>query len=404
MDILKEIYSYLESYRVVLAEVGLLIVGTYISYILAKRYGLRLIESTVNRTQYRWDNKLYNRRVFHALVPLIPAFIAYYGMDLFPSFAKHGKQLVNGYTIIVLIVFTDRLLSALTDIYGEHPISYKRPIKGYIQLVKLFVYIFGGLIAFSFIAGKSPWGFLSGIGALTAVLMLVFRDTILNFVASLLIILNDLVHVGDWIEVPELNVDGDVEEMALHTIKIRNFDKTIVTIPTRKLIDGSFKNWRGMQESGGRRIMRSLFIDQSSVGFLSADDIERLKGIAVLREYIEDKQAELKEYNSRTGGDHDSINSRRLTNLGTFRAYVGGYLRNKEEVRDDMTFLIRQLPPSEHGVPIQVYVFANTIDWAEYEAIQADIFDHLIAVVPEFGLRIFQYPSGADLKALGGQK
>ncbi|MCD8567924.1 MAG: mechanosensitive ion channel family protein [Geovibrio sp.] len=267
------------------------------------------------------------------------------------------------------------------------------------QLIEIFLFIMGAILVVCFFLGKSPWAILSGIGAMTAIIMLVFKDTIMNFVASLLIIFNDLVHVGDWIEVPGTGADGTVTEMALHTVKVKNFDNTIVTIPTHKLIDGSFRNWRGMRESGGRRIRRSILIDQKSIRFLTEQDIKNLERVDVLRDYLQLKKDELAESNKCVSCEC-SVNGRRLTNIGTFRAYILEYLRQKKEIDKSMTFLVRQLAPTAEGLPLEVYVFSNDINWVSYEGIQSDIFDHLLAAVREFDLRVFQNPSGYDISDL----
>ena len=242
---------------------------------------------------------------------------------------------------------------------------------------------------------------LSGVGALTAVLMLVFKDTILSFVASIQINSNDLFKIGDWIEAPQFGADGDVIDIALHTVKIQNWDKTISIIPTYKLIDSSFKNWRGMTESGGRRIKRSIFIDQNSICFCSSAELENYKSIELLKPYLEQRITEVNESNKNQNVNMDSyVNGRRLTNIGTFRAYIKAYLKNHSKIHDNLTFLIRQLRPSASGLPIEIYVFTNVVDWIEYESIQADIMDHILSVISEFNLKIFQNPSGHDLNKL----
>jgi len=248
---------------------------------------------------------------------------------------------------------------------------------------------------------KTPIFLLSGVGALAAVMMLIFRDSILGFVAGIQLAANKMVAVGDWIEMPKYGADGDVLEVALTTVKVQNWDKTITTIPTYALISESFKNWRGMAESGGRRIKRSVSLDMSSIKFCDEEMLDRYRKIQYISEYIETKKIELEKFNQATEVDHASLaNGRRMTNIGTFRAYVQAYLRNHPEINKDMTFLIRQLPPSENGLPIEIYVFSKDKVWANYEAIQADIFDHILAVVPEFDLRVYQNPTGADFQAL----
>jgi miniconductance mechanosensitive channel len=242
---------------------------------------------------------------------------------------------------------------------------------------------------------------LSGVGAMTAVLLLVFKDTILGLVASIQLSANDMVRVGDWIEMPACGADGDVIEVALHTVKVQNWDKTITTIPTYRLIADSFKNWRGMSEAGGRRIKRSIHIDQQSIRFLTDDEITKLKRFALLREHFESKRRELDEASGQLGdAAHEVVNRRRLTNIGVFRAYVRSYLRAHAQVHDAMTLMVRHLEPGPEGLPIQIYCFTKTTEWLPYEDIQSDIFDHLLAILPEFGLRVFQQPAGSDLSEL----
>ena len=270
-------------------------------------------------------------------------------------------------------------------------------MKSYLQVLKLIVNLFGIIIFVAVLSGNSPFYLLSGIGALTAVLMLIFKDTILSLVSSIQISSNDLFKVGDWVEAPQFGADGDVVDIALHTIKIQNWDKTISIIPTHKLVDSSFKNWRGMSDSGGRRIKRSIKIDMNSIKFCSEEMIEKYKNIKILREYINNKVKEINEHNEENNISIDAqINGRSLTNIGTFRAYIESYLKNNSNIHDGMTFLVRQLSPQSDGVPIEIYVFSNDTNWVNYESIQSDIFDHLLAIISEFDLRVFQNPTGKD--------
>jgi miniconductance mechanosensitive channel len=304
--------------------------------------------------------------------------------------------------VVVTAASFSAFLGAVNEIYSQNPEHRHRPIKGYLQVVQIIVTLLTALIVLSILLDKSPWIFVSGIGALAAVLLLVFRDTILSLVASVQIASNDMIHVGDWIEMPQAGADGDVIDVALHTVKVQNWDKTISTIPTHKFIDESFKNWRGMSLSGGRRIKRSLSIDVNSVRFLTPEELERFRGWGLLREYIDGKQSELEAYNAEPGRD-PSVNAdiRRLTNVGTFRAYILQYLRMHPKIHHSgYTLMVRQLAPSASGLPIELYCFTNDQAWDRYEDIQADIFDHIISMVPEFGLRAFQAPSGADFERL----
>ncbi|MGI9360792.1 MAG: mechanosensitive ion channel family protein, partial [Parasphingorhabdus sp.] len=291
------------------------------------------------------------------------------------------------------------VLTLVNQLYDRRPDALSRPVKGYIQLLKIILY--GGvvLLMIAILMDESPLLLLSGLGAMAAILMLVFKDTILSLVASVQLTSNDMLRVGDWIEMPALNADGDVVDIALHTVKVQNWDKTITTIPTHRLISESFKNWRGMSDSGGRRIKRSIFIDQNGIRFLTDEEQQNLRRFQLLNSYLDRKQAELLEWNSeieKTG--RDGINRRRITNIGTFRAYVSEYLHNNPNIAQDMTLLVRQLDPTSKGLPIEIYCFTNTTSWNPYENIQSDIFDHLIAILPEFGLSSFQEPSGLDLQ------
>ena len=302
--------------------------------------------------------------------------------------------------LLAIALVIDRLLSAGLEVYNRKDMARRWPIKGYVQIVKLFLYLSAGIIGVCRLLDESPWGFLSGLGAVTALVILIFKDTILSFVASIQIVSNDLLRVGDWIEMPRFNADGDVIEIALYTVKVQNWDKTITTIPTRKFMEESFKNWRGMKLSGGRRIKRAVFIDQLSIRFCSSQMIEKYRKIQLLRDYIDAKEEELKRYNKSHGIDDSVVvNGRRMTNIGTFRAYLIEYLKHNPRIRKDMTFIVRQLAPTAEGLPIEIYVFADDTNWAAYESIQADIFDHVLACVPEFDLRVYQRPSGHDFKA-----
>jgi miniconductance mechanosensitive channel len=303
--------------------------------------------------------------------------------------------------VVVSALSAGAFLSALNEIYSANPENRHRPIKGYLQVVKIVLYLLAGLSIFAILLDRSPWVFVSGIGALSAVLLLIFKDTILSLVASIQITSNDMVHVGDWVEMPKYGADGDVIDVALHTVKVQNWDKTITTIPTHALIADSFKNWRGMSLSGGRRIKRSLFIDVNTIRFLEPEEIERFERWSRLRDYIGAKRRELEEYNSKSGRDPElRADVRNLTNIGTLRAYIYAYLRASSHIHDGMTLLVRQLQPGPEGLPIELYCFTNDTDWNAYEDIQSDIFDHILAIVPEFDLRVFQNPTGADLTQL----
>tara|TARA_X000001036_G_scaffold240605_1_gene224400 strand:- start:1692 stop:2627 length:936 start_codon:yes stop_codon:yes gene_type:complete len=305
--------------------------------------------------------------------------------------------------LIAFIVITsvNAFLSAASEIYSKSRYAGRLNIKSYLQVLKLIVNLFGIIIIIATLSGKSPVYLLSGIGALTAVLMLIFKDTILSLVSSIQISSNDLFKVGDWVEAPHFGADGDVIDIALHTIKIQNWDKTISVIPTHKLVDSSFKNWKGMSDSGGRRIKRSIKIDMNSVKFCTDAMIDKYRKFNVLSDYIDKKTQEINKYNSdKKLSDDSMINGRSLTNIGTFRAYIESYLRQNNNIHDEMTFLVRQLSPQSDGLPIEIYVFSNDTNWVNYESIQSDIFDHLLAIMPEFDLKVFQNPTGNDFSKI----
>ncbi len=363
-----------------------------------KRILLTGLSYLVRESRTQWDDILFKRRVFQRLAHLAPALVIYYAADFFPAVAEGIQNLAMVYMMIAGVLVVSALLNGLNDIYQTYPISQQRPIKGYLQVVKIIFFIVVGVIAISTLMDRSPWLILSGMGAMTAVLLLIFKDSILGLVASMQLSMNDMVRIGDWIEMPKYGADGDVIDITLHTVRVQNWDKTITTIPAYALISDAFKNWRGMKESGGRRIKRAINIDMQTIRFCTSEELDRYEAIQVLSEYVRTRRKEVDEYNVMNKIDTSTpINGRRLTNIGTFRAYVSGYLRNHPKINPEMTFLIRQRPPGEHGLPLEIYVFSNDQIWANYEAIQADIFDHILSVIPFFDLRVYQLPSGYDV-------
>lgn len=333
---------------------------------------------------------------------VVPALIIQRGIHTVPNLPEWAVTLVHNVTAAYIILMVARtisaLLSFLNERYQRRPEANQKPIKGYIQIGKILIYCTAAILAIAALMDRSPLLLISGLGAMAAVLMLIFKDTILSLVASIQLNSTDMVRIGDWIEMPQLNADGDVIDVQLHTVKVQNFDKTITTIPTYRLVSESFRNWRGMSESGGRRIKRALKVDKNSIRFLTEDEIQDLRKFKLLDAYFEKKIPDVEEWNKQTAAS--GVNARRLTNIGTFRNYVQSYLENHPGIKKDFTLLVRHLAPGETGVPIEVYAFTNTTAWAEYEGIQADIFDHLFAIMPEFGLRLFQNPSGYDFSHL----
>ncbi|WP_010283686.1 mechanosensitive ion channel family protein [Bacillus timonensis] len=368
---------------------------------ITKRVIINIITRIVNKTKYQWDNMLLERKVFRRLSHIVPAIIIHYFSGTFPTY-KHLIQLgANVYIIIVALMVLSSILNAVNDIYQTYEISKTRPIKGYIQVVKIIVVILGIILVIANLMGKSPLLLLSGIGALSAVFLLIFKDSLLGLVAGVQLTTNDMVRVGDWIEMPKYGADGDVIDISLVTVKVQNWDKTITTIPSYALVSDSFINWRGMQTSGGRRIKRSLYIDKNSISFCTEEMIAKFKQIQLLSDYITNRELEIEEYNIKHEINRDNpVNGRALTNIGVFRAYVSNYLQMHSGINQEMTLMVRQLAPTEHGLPLEIYAFTNDVRWAVYETTQADIFDHLFAVAGEFGLRLFQNPSGHDLKTM----
>jgi len=374
--------------------------------IVTKKIIISLIGRLVRKTKTKWDDIFFERKVFNRLAHIAPALIIFYTIGYaFIDFHPNYTSIVQGgakiYMLLIGLLVTDSFINALHQIYCTLPISKNRPIKGYVQGVKIIIYFLGIILILSILINKSPKVLLTGVGALAAVLLFVFKDTILGLVASIQLSANDMVKSGDWIEMPNYNADGTVTEISLHTVKVQNWDKTISTIPTYALVSEAFNNWRGMEESGGRRIKRSINIDMKSIKFCTKEMIEKYKKIHVLKDYIKKKEVELSEYNKENKIDESIlVNGRRLTNIGTFRKYVEEYLKKHPKIHNDMTFLIRHLQSTEKGLPIEIYVFSNDQVWANYEAIQADIFDHILSVIPEFELNVFQNPTGEDFQKL----
>lgn len=388
-----------------IAVVSILLLTAWIAYLITSRIFLEILHRVVEKTSTTWDDALIKNRVGRKLAQLVPIFIIYQGVGKLADVnEKLGLLIMNfasAYMIVVLVITVIAILNAANDIYEANPEARQRPIKGFIQLLQLAVLIMGGLLFVAALLDQSPVLLLSGFGAMTAVLLLVFKDTLLSLVASVQLTAQDMVRVGDWIEVPQFGADGDVVDVELHTIKVQNWDKTITTIPTHRLISDSFKNWRGMSLSGGRRIKRALYLDASSVHFMNEQEIARCGRFLLLEDYLSGKQGELSAYNESLAGSVDgqadtAVNMRRLTNIGTFRAYAARYLEKHPQVHKGMTLMVRQLAPGPQGIPIELYCFTTTTAWGEYEDIQADMFDHLLAIIPEFGLRLFQQPAGTE--------
>ena len=402
---------------------GVLAVAALIADRVASGLLQRVFGRVAARTRSSWDDRIAERKVVQRLAHVVPALVVYLGIgpalgvtpagvadapgELLSTVWTIVRRVAAAYIAFAVVRAFAALLDSVNDIYQESYAEAKsRPIKGYLQVVSLVAWLAAAVVIVSVLVGRSPVVFLSGLGALAAVLMLVFRDTILSLVASVQIASNDMIRIGDWLSVPQAQSDGEVIDIALHTIKVQNWDKTISTIPTSKFITESFKNWRGMSESGGRRIKRSLRLDMNSVRFLRDDEIEELSRRELLQGYMRDALDTIARYNAAKEAGNPGVipEIRRLTNLGTFRVYVQKYLEAHPKTHKEMTLLARQLAPGPEGVPIEVYCFSNDTAWANYEGFQADIFDHLISVLPEFGLKAYQSPAGSDFaRAIAGR-
>lgn len=382
----------------------LLIVAAWVANWITKQVLVRALVKLL-AAPFRQHQDLSRHGVIPRLAHIVPALILGAGVGFIPGLPEEliavVRNVCNAFVILTVAMAIAALLNLINSVYQRRPDAANRPIKGYLEVIKIIVYAVSVLLMIATLIDRSPLILLSGLGAMAAVLMLIFQDTLLSLVASVQIASNDMLRVGDWIEMPQLNADGFVIDIALHTVKVQNWDKTITTLPTKRLITEPFKNWRGMFESGGRRIKRSLFIDQNSVRFLSESEAQNLTRFVLLRDYLEQKKEELTEWNAKLA-EHgrEPVNTRRITNIGTFRAYVERYLRNHPFIHQDMIMLVRQLAPGPEGLPLEIYCFTAKTAWVDHEGIQSDIFDHLLAILPEFGLRVYQQPSGADMRGM----
>lgn len=386
--------------------VVLSVIGSYLAYWLLKNYLLRLIQRVVKKTSNSWDDGLMEARVFHRALRLIPlTFILICVERLVPGAQWVVlKRIVFALLILVGSRAVEGFLTAFSNIYHAKQDAYRKPIRPLFQALLIVLYLLSGIFIISVLLNKDPWHLFGLMGGLTAVTMLVFKDTILGFVAGIQLGANDMIREGDWIEMPKYGADGDVIEVTVNTVKVRNFDKTISTIPTYALISDSFKNWRGMSESAGRRIKRSIYIDMNTVKFADKDLLQKCRKMDLLKDYVQTTQEEIDADNAARHLDLSSttVNGRRQTNLGIFRAYLLNYLHDNPKVNHGMTLLVRHLQPTPQGLPIEIYVFSADKNWVNYEGIQSDIFDHILASLPEFDLRVYQQPSGVDVASLKG--
>lgn len=375
-----------------------------VSYWIVKRVVVKALKIMSVRSKVTWDDTFVAHGVLEKFALLVPLLVIDLLLPLFTVLSSFITEvfgrILSALLVILLIRGIYAVLNAIAQIADEHTATHKLPITSFNQLLKLFLFCVAAIITVSILSDRSPIYFLSGLGVATGFIMLIFKDTILGFVAGIQLATNQMVTRGDWIQMDKYGADGTVEEVSLTTVKVRNFDKTITMLPAYALVSDAFKNWRGMTESGGRRIKRSVFIDIQSIGFLSKEDTERLSHVHLLKNYLADKSFDINTFNLPFSDDEHAVNSRGLTNVGTFRVYLLAYLQQHPQVRKDMTLLVRQLAPTTQGMPIEIYIFTNDIRWAFYEDIQADIFDHIFSVLPAFGLQAFQQPSGYDIQGL----
>lgn len=389
-----------------IAFLGVLLVA-YLADSICRKVLLKVVSRLVKQTKATWDDIVFDRKVMVHLSRMVAPILIYILLPL--AFSDAGSAtlaLIMRFCLIFIIImflsFISALLTAVYTVYSEKEQFRDRPLKGLLQTVQVILYFVGGIIVVSILIDRSPGVLLTGLGASAAVLMLVFKDSIMGFVSGVQLSANNMLKVGDWITMPKYGADGTVIEVTLNTVKVRNFDNTITTIPPYLLISDSFQNWQGMQESGGRRVKRSINIDMTSVRFCTPEMLEKYRKIQLLANYVDETEKVVEEYNKEHDIDNSVlVNGRRQTNLGVFRAYLTNYLRSLPTVNQDMTCMVRQLQPTETGIPLELYFFSANKVWVAYEGIQADVFDHVLAIIPEFGLRVFQNPSGEDLRRIG---
>ena len=403
-DIVTWLEEFPQLYTII--SLGVLILGAWLGNCVVKRLLLRGLMRALQATPIGKDKLLQESNVISRLANIVPALIISSGIAFIPKVSATLVTIVHNvcgaFVILTIAIAITNALKIVNTFYERRPNSRMKPIKGYIQLLSIVIYAITAILIIATLIDRSPLILLSGLGAMAAVLMLIFQDTLLSLVASVQIGSNDIVRVGDWIEMPALNADGDVIDISLHTVKVQNWDKTITTIPTKRMISDPVKNWRGMSESGGRRIKRAIMLDQQSVHFLDEKERAHLHRFGLLNDYLNKKQVEIESWITQLKEQgQEPLNTRRITNIGTFRAYVEHYLRSHPGIHQQMTLMVRQLSTTSEGLPLELYCFTNTVAWVAYEGIQADIFDHLLAILPEFGLRVYQAPTGQDMREMG---
>ncbi|MEY8706507.1 mechanosensitive ion channel domain-containing protein [Bacteroides faecichinchillae] len=386
----------------------ILIIGVaLLSNVICRHIILRAVAKLVKRTKATWDDVVFDHKVMIHISRMVAPILIYIAIPIaFPEHAQSGlldflRRICLIYIIAVFLRFISVFLAAIYHVYSEREQFKDRPLKGLLQTAQVTIFFIGAIVIVSILINKSPTVLLTGLGASAAILMLVFRDTILGFVSGIQLSANNMLKVGDWISMPKYGADGTVIEVTLNTVKVRNWDNTITTIPPYLLVSDSFQNWQGMRESGGRRVKRSINIDMSSVRFCTPEMLAKYRKIQLLKDYIDKTEKVVELYNKEHHIDNSIlVNGRRQTNLGVFRAYLNSYLKSLPTINQELTCMVRQLQPTETGIPLELYFFSAIKDWVPYEEVQADVFDHVLAIIPEFGLRVFQNPSGEDLREL----
>lgn len=385
---------------------GIIFITAIIVHVILHWVVLRAFEKRANASSRLWLQIITQNKLFHRLAFTLQGIIVNIQAALWLQKGSEAAEILvtcaQLWIMMYALLSLFSLLDVILNLSQKLPAASQLPLKGIFQGIKLIGAIIVGILMISLLIGQSPAILISGLGAMAAVLMLVFKDPILGLVAGIQLSANDMLKLGDWLEMPKYGADGAVIDIGLTTVKVRNWDNTITTIPTWSLVSDSFKNWSGMSASGGRRIKRSISIDATSIHFLDEDERQRLHKAHLLKPYLTTRHQEISEWNQQLDAPESVLNHRQMTNIGTFRAYLNEYLRHHPRIRKDMTLMVRQLAPDDHGLPVEIYAFTNTVVWLEYESIQADIFDHIFAVVEEFGLRIHQSPTGNDIRALSG--
>lgn len=375
-------------------------VACFVIKTVVKFFLIKTITKTAKMTKTKWDDILLKNKFFHHISNLTVIILLYIFKIGFPENGLISK-IINILTVLIFTIIIDASINSVDEIYKGYEISKIKPIRGLLQVAKAALYIIGGILIIAILIGENPLVFIGGIGAFTAVTSLIFKDAILGFVAGIQLSANDMLRIGDWIEIPKYYADGTVIDLSLTTVKVENFNRTITAVPAYALVSDAFINWRSMVNSGGRRIKRAIYIDASGVKFCDDLMMKRLRKIYLLENYMDAKQKEIESYNTELNADLSVfVNGRRLTNIGTFRAYIMEYLKQHPGIHKETTVMVRQLESNGDGIPLEIYAFANTVKWTEYEGIQADIFDHLYSIAQEFGLTVYQHPAGSDFRKI----